>query len=195
MRSRRPPNCPCAASRPEIPLNTLRSARLNVKTPSSGVRPGSSLAHGPNVPWVVMAPGGTALSSVASNGIAVPVETLDIRRSWMSQIFGAFPVSFGIIVNLAAVENSRSTTNVRAASTGAPLPFPAGLSRGGDRAGVVAIAIGRNLNVETVDVDPGDVPVKKAHHPAFRGEMRNRNERRHVAPAPVTDGQAPALGA
>ena len=81
-----------AASTPEIPWNTLRSARLRVNTPSSGVRPGSSLAHGPKVPRVAIAPGGTALSSVASNGIAVPVETLDIRRSWMSQTFGASPL-------------------------------------------------------------------------------------------------------
>ena len=61
--------------------------------------------------------------------------------------------------------------------------------------GAVPISIGRDLNVEAVDVDPGDVPVQKAQHSAFRGEMGDGNERGHIAPAAVPDGQPPALGA
>ena len=44
---------------------------LNVKTPPSGVSPGSSACQGPNEPRVTMSPGGTALVSVASNGIVL----------------------------------------------------------------------------------------------------------------------------
>ena len=72
---------------------------------------------------------------------------------------------------------------------------PAGLTRGGGPVGVVAIVIGRDLNIEAVDVDPGDVAVKKTQRPAFRREVSHRNQRRHVAPAPVTNGQTPAFGA
>ena len=59
MRSSLPPNVPLADRMPEMPLNTLRSAWSKVNAPSSGVSPGSSGCHGPNVPFVAISPGGT----------------------------------------------------------------------------------------------------------------------------------------
>lgn len=65
-----------------------RSARANVNVPLRGVRPGSSLCHGPKVPFVAISPGGMALVSVASNGMGRSNATVCMRRSWIPHTFG-----------------------------------------------------------------------------------------------------------
>ena len=58
----------------------------------------------------------------------------------------------------------------------------------GPLAGVpIAIAIWWNLNVQLIDCDSGDVPLKEAEQVAFGGEPPNRDQRRYVASASVTN--------
>ncbi len=88
MRDSDPPNVPSEDSLPEMPLNTLRLALANVKSPSRGVAPGTSAFQGPKWPRrTSICPGGTALVTDASNGI-VRCPTDAMCSVWIVQTFG-----------------------------------------------------------------------------------------------------------
>jgi hypothetical protein len=117
-----------AASRPEMPLEYAEVGAVESEgtverraSRDSRARPRTECASGGD------GSRGTALSRVARNGIAVPVENARHPQVVMSQTFGAFPVSFGIIVNLQPSRTADRRCIARSASTGAPVPFPAGL--------------------------------------------------------------------
>ena len=169
-----------------MPLKTPRSACSNVKSPSIGVWPGSSRCHGPNDPSVTMSPGGTALVSVDSNGMAVSIPTLRTRRRCIAHVRWSRFRSRGMITSLASSATSWSTTTCGPLNRWPPLVAVAA------GASASAPSSGGMLYLEAFEAHVLDVPAPCADEARLHRERLDGDERRDIGPPAVADGQVGA---